>query len=419
MQEQTVQHASPDVEPGGDRPSKRPGATVTRVELYPVRVGFSAVASQAMDASPTGLGMAIAAEEPWTAGDFVFARLEDEDGCEGWGEVMLWLPETGMSPDQLVSAVRSHLGRYVLGQPPADVVRIRARMDRNVNRNEVAKGLLDIACFDLAARQVGRPVHDLVGGRSCEELDLCGLVPLGDVDATVAISTGYVGAGYATLRLKLGTGPEADRVTVASVRDAVGSDVRLRVDYNQAYDAPTAVRALRLIEPYGIDAAEQPLPVGDVLGMVEVARRCAIPLFLHEGAFTVADVVSLIELGGCGVVGINTERPGGLVPALALMDYAATRGLGVIVHSQPLGLGTAVHAHLACARAGSLGHAVELCGDVMFAETLVLDPLRVRDGRLAVPTGPGFGVEVDRAALDDHLCGPPVAVTIDDVTRER
>jgi L-alanine-DL-glutamate epimerase-like enolase superfamily enzyme len=211
--------------------------------------------------------------------------------------------------------------------------------------------------------------------------------------------------------LKLGTSPAHDRDVVAAVRDAVAADVRLRVDYNQAYRAPEAVRALRMLEPYGIDAAEQPLPVGDMLGMVTVQSQTSIPLFLHEGAFTQAEVVTLIELGGCGVLGINAERPGGLTAALSLMDYAAARGLGTIIHNQPLGLGTAHLAHLATARFDTLGHDVELAGDVMFSQTLVTDAPRPTHGVLPVPTGPGFGVTIDRNALDDHLVAPPVVVS--------
>ncbi len=384
---------------------------IRRIDLHITKVPFSSIARRAMDDSPTGLGMAIAAEEPWDGGDFVFARVEDDDGGEGWGEVLLWLPETGVSPTQLTEVIEHHLGRYVLGARPADIRRIRARMDRNVTRNEVAKGLIDLACHDLAARQVGRPVHDLLGGRGADALPLCGLVPLGDTDTTVAICVGYVRGGYRSLRLKLGTSPERDRALIAEVRGAVGDDVRLRVDYNQAYSAPEAVRALRLIEPHGIDAAEQPLPVGDVLGMVQVQKHTSIPLFLHEGAFTVADVVTLIELGGCGVLGVNAERPGGLVPALALIDYASARGLGSIIHNQPLGLGTAHLTHLAAARYDQLGHDVELAGDVMFSHPLVTDAPRAVDGVLPVPTGPGFGVTIDRDALDDHQVAPTVSIT--------
>ncbi|MCB0963311.1 MAG: mandelate racemase/muconate lactonizing enzyme family protein [Acidimicrobiales bacterium] len=389
----------------------------TRLDLFSVRMPFSAVAAAAMDESSTGLGMAIPAEEPWEAGEFVLARLEDEDGREGWGEAFMWLPETGVSPSEILSSVPAALARYVLGRSPFDVRAMRARMDRNVTRNEVGKGLLDLACHELAARQVGRPVHDLIGGRGSDRLPLCGLVPLADPETCAAIAAGYVGAGYRTVRVKLGTGPVADRAVMVAVRDAVGPEVRLRVDYNQAYAPFEAVRALKAIEDLGIDAAEQPLPVGDLVGMVEVQRRTSIPLFLHEGSFSVSDVVTLVELGGCGVVGVNTERPGGLTGCLSVIDVAAARGMGVIVHNQPLGVGTAAHAHLAAARFDSLGHAVELSGDVMFAGTLVVDRPEVRDGCLVVPDGPGWGVEVDRDALDDHLAAPPTTVTVDDLRR--
>lgn len=393
----------------GDRP------VAVRLELRALRVPFSAIARGAMDGSENGLGMAIPAEEPWEAGDFVIARLTDDAGTDGWAEVFVWLPETGVSPDELLLSVPRHLARYVLGRSPADVRAIRARMDRNVARNEVGKGLLDLACHDLAARQVGRPVHDLIGGRGPDRIALAGLVPLVDPELVVAICAGYVADGYRTLRIKLGTGPEADRDVIAAVRDAVGPEVRLRVDYNQAWSAPQAVRALRLLEPYGIDAAEQPLPIGDVLGMVEVQRQTAIPLFLHEGAFSIADVVSLVELGGAGVVGCNMERPGGMTAALELVDWAATRGLGTIVHNQCLGLGTAAHLHLATARHDRLGHAVELAGDVMFGQQLLVDPLVAERGELAVPTGPGWGVQVDLDAVEDHTVAPPVTVTLDDL----
>lgn len=388
-------------------------APVTQLELYPLRVPFWSVAREAMAASDNGLGMALDAEEPWEAGDFVYARVCDEDGREGWGEAFMWLPETGVSPAEVVSSIAGGLARYVIGARPTDLHALRARMDRNVTRNEVAKGLVEFACADLAARQVDRPVHDLIGGRGADDFGLCGLVPLADAESTAELAAGYTRAGYGTLRVKLGTSPEVDAATIAAVREAVGPHTRLRVDYNQAYSVPMAVRAIRAIEPFGIDAAEQPLRIDDRLGMVELARRVDVPVFLHEGAFDVADVITLIELGGCGVVGLNAERPGGLLPALRLIDFASTRGLGVIVHNQPLGLGAAQHLHIATARADVLGHDIELAGDVMFAESLLAEPLRADHGRLAVPTGPGWGVTVDRDALDDHLTAAPTTLTVD------
>jgi muconate cycloisomerase len=395
-----------------EQPPRGPTApTIAAVELFEARVPLSELARGAMAASETGLGMALPAEEPWLAADFLFCRLLDEDGAEGWGEAYVWLPESGVSNRDMASAIEHHLGAYVLGSRPVAVQALAARLDRNVARNEMAKGLVDIACHELAARQLGIPVHDLIGGTTVDRIPLCGLVPLADPDTAAAICAGYQRTGYRTARIKLGTGPEADRDVIATVRERCGTSLRLRVDYNQAYSAASAMRALRLLEPYGIDAAEQPLPLGDLVGMAEVARRTTIPLFLHEGFFALGDLVALIDAGGCGVVGINGERPGGMTGALRAIDYAAARGLGTIIHNQPLGIGTAMHAHLAAARFDRLGHDVELAGDVMFDHHLVTERYAIEDGALVLPGGPGWGIEVDRDALDDHLVAPPVMLT--------
>lgn len=384
---------------------------VERVELFAARVPLSALARGAMAESDNGLGMAIPAEEAWLEADFLLCRLVDAAGREGWGEAYVWLPESGVSNLDMASAIEHHLARYVLGSRPVAVQALAARLDRNVARNEMAKGLLDVACHELAARQVDRPVHDLIGGAVVDRLPLCGLVPLASPDVVAGLCHGYQRAGYRTVRIKLGEGPEADRDVISAVRERCGTDLRIRVDFNQAYSSAGAIRVLRLLEPMGIDGAEQPLPIGDLVGMAEVARRTDIPLFLHEGFFSMGELVALIDAGGCGVVGINGERPGGVTGALRAIDYAAARGLGTIIHNQPLGIGTATHAHIAAARFDRLGHDVELAGDVMFEQHLVTERYRIDHGELVLPGGPGWGIEVDRDALDDHLVAPPVVVT--------
>ena len=387
-------------------------APVTTIELFEVEVPLSEIARSAMAESDTGLGMAIAAEDPWLSADFLYVRLVDEDGIAGWGECYVWVPESAVSQRGAAMVIREHIGRFVLGAKAADIQAIAARMDRNIPRNEMAKGVLDVALHDLAARQVGRPVHDLIGGAAVDRIPLCGLVPLASPDFMAEICAGYVAAGYRSLRIKLGTGPRDDLAIMTAIRDRVGWDVRIRCDYNQAYDAPTAVRSLRLLEPFDLDAAEQPLPIGDLLGMRWVQERTSVPLFLHEGFFSLSDVVSLTEAGGMGVLGINAERPGGITAALRAIDYVSARGMGTIIHNQPLGIGTAAHAHIAAARWDRLGHAPELAGDVMFSEHLVDRRYEVVDGEMLLPGGAGWGIEVDRGALDRHLVAEPTVMTL-------
>ena len=251
---------------------------IDRIELFRLHVPFRAAVREAMAAGEGGLGMAIPAEEPWTGGDFVIVRLRAEDGSEGVGEAFVWLPETGVSPAQVVDAVAHGLARYVLGASPFEVEPLRARMDANVARSEVAKGLLDIACYDLMGRIAGRPACDFMGGRGAETLPLAALIPLGAPDGMVDLALAFQRGGTRTFRLKLGRGIESDRAIIARAREALGDDVRLRVDYNQAYAPDDAVRAIEAIAPYGIDCAEQPVRADDWLGMARVQRAVSVPV---------------------------------------------------------------------------------------------------------------------------------------------
>ena len=82
---------------------------IERIELTPLHVPFRAAVREAMAGSEGGLGMALAAEEAWLGGDFAICRLIADDGSVGLGEAFVWLPETGVSPSQLIDTVRDVL----------------------------------------------------------------------------------------------------------------------------------------------------------------------------------------------------------------------------------------------------------------------------------------------------------------------
>lgn len=379
---------------------------IQRIELWPLHVPFRARVRETMAGAAGGLGMAIPAEEAWTGGDFVIARLTADDGSQGLGEAFVWLPETGVSPAQVIDTIEFALARYVLGEDPFAVARIGRRMDDNVARSDVAKGVLDMACYDLMGHVTGRPAHDFMGGRCADALPLTALVPLMAADAMAEMAARFVQSGTRSVRLKLGAGIEADRTIVAATRAAVGPEVRLRVDYNQAYTPDRAIRAIEAIAPFGIDCAEQPVRADDTLGMVRVQRRVRVPLMAHEGCFSLQDLVTWIEAGAVEVAGVNTERPGGVTKALRAIDYAALRGLGVVLHNQPLGIASAVQVHLGAARAPVLGHAMELFGHIMLEDDLVEEGLDYTGGQVRVPGGPGFGVRLDEEALARYALAP-------------
>jgi muconate cycloisomerase len=390
--------------------TKEAGPRISRIELTPVQVPFRPLVREAMAKGPGGVGMAIPVERPWTAGDFVIARVMTDDGRVGLAEAFVWLPETGVTPAQVIDTIEHGLAPFVLGESPFNVARLRRRMDNNVARSEVAKGLLDMACYDLMGKIDGRSAAEVMGGREVERVPLCALIPLMEPDAMASMARGFYQAGYRTFRAKLGRGIDDDVKIMARLRAELGDGVRLRVDYNQAYRPDEAVAAISAIEPYGIDCAEQPVAAADVLGMREVQARVKTPLMAHEGCFSLTDVMTQVELGAVRIVGINSERPGGVTAALAAIDFASSRGLGVIIHNQPLGIASAMHLHLASARHSRLHHAIELFGDIMFDDDLILSPLDYTGGTAAVPPGPGFGVELDDAALARYAVGKTLVI---------
>ena len=383
---------------------------IVKIELTPVFVPFRQEVLELMKEGEGGLGMAIASEEEWNGGDFVICKMFDDEGHHGLGEAFVWLPETGVSPEQIIDIIQQSLSQYVLGQSPFDVEKIRQRMNINVNRSDVAKGLIDIACYDLMGKITNRPAHDFMGGKCKDELPLCALIPLMPIEQMIEFSQKFYAEGMRTFRLKLGLGVDKDKAIISKFREVMGDQVRLRVDYNQAYSPTMAVRAILAIEPFGIDFAEQPVRADNYAGMAYVQARVNVPVMAHEGCFSLQDINTLINMKGINTIGMNAERPGGVTNMLHAISYAQMEGIGCVLHNQPLGIGAAMQIHVATARYHDLGHDIELFGDIMLEDDLITTPITYENGTVTVPTAPGWGVELDELALKKYATSATVII---------
>ena len=384
---------------------------ITRIELTEVAIPFKKEVRDLMGGSGGGLGMAIPAEEPWLGGDFVICRLITKSGVVGCSEAFVWLPETGVSPRQIVEAVQSDMAHYVLGESAFNTGRIAMRLDNNITRNEVAKGMLDSALHELQARLINRPVVDLLGGAQVNKLPLTGLIPLLDgVEMMVGLALQWQSNGCKTIRVKLGEGVVRDVEIMRAMRKALGPDVKLRVDYNQAYSAYEAIEAIEAITPFGLQIAEQPTKSNNYLAMAEVQKHVKVPIMAHEGCFSLSELHQLHELGAIGAVGINAERPGGLTAAVKAIHFAEQQGYGVVLHNQPAGLGSVWQVHLGAAFHNSLSYDMELFGAVMLEHDLLKTPLNYSEGGVCLPEGPGWGVELDLEAVEKYATRPTTII---------
>jgi muconate cycloisomerase len=379
---------------------------IVRIELTPIYVPFKEAVRKAMGEGEGELGMAIPAEEAWLGGDFAIIKVIDNEGNIGLGESFVWLPESGVSPEQIIDAIKGGLANYVLGESPFNIEKINFRMDNNIARSENAKGLLDMACYDLMGKITGLPACCFMGGRNVDEIPLAALIPLGDPMLMKGLVRSYYKKGWRTFRLKLGKSIEEDVEICEKLRKTFGNSIRLRVDYNQAYTPYQAVRAIKAIEPFSIDYAEQPVNKDDYLGMAYVQKRVDTPLMSHEGYSSLRDFITLVELGAVGVLGINSERPGGVTKAIKALDYAVCKGISVVLHNQPLGIASAMHIHFHAANYYAIEHATELFGQEMMEDDLIVKPIDYSGGTAKVPEEPGWGVELDENALQKYATAP-------------
>ena len=348
---------------------------IIRVELTPLYVPFKEIARKAMGEGEGGIGMAHPSEKEWLGADFVIAKLICNDGNVGLGESSIWLPESGITPVQVIDIIKRGLAKYVLGESPFNIEKINQKMDNNVARNEQAKGVLDMACYDLMGKIIGLPVCGLMGGRNVDEIPLAALIPLGSPMLMRGLVRSYFKKGFRTFRLKIGRSIQEDVEICQKIRRALGNEIRLRVDYNQAYTPSEAIKAIKAIEPFDIDFEEQPVRTDDYLGMAYVQKKVGTPLMNHEGFFSLRDFITLVEIGAVRVLGIQSDRPGGVTKALKALNYAISRGLEVMIHKEPLGIASAMLIHLHAGRYYSIDHATELFGQEMMEDDLIVKPL--------------------------------------------
>ena len=378
---------------------------IKSIELIPVHVPFNPITREAMASSEGGLGMAIQAEESWLGADFVICKLETNEGTVGLGEVFIWLPETGVTTSQITNVIEEAFSRYIIGENPFDVLKVNERMDKNVARNEVAKGLVDMAFYDLMGKIVDKPCRDLIGGTKLDKIPLAALIPLGPVDKMLEFGQVFYNMKYPAFRIKLGKNKDKDKEVIAALRDAFGDDIRIRVDYNQAYTPNEAINAIQSIEPFNIDFIEQPVHSRDFLAFAEVQKNVSIPLMAHESFFAIQDFIVLLELQAVGILGLNSERPGGVTKALQAIDYASKKGIPCVLHNQPLGIASAMHIHLHCANPSAFSHPTELFGHMMLEDDLIMKPIQYRKGMAHLPEGPGWGVKLDEKATSKYQVG--------------
>lgn len=261
----------------------------------------------------------------------VLIRVETDEGCTGYGEAAPFAPVTGETVDGVL-AVLDIFRQGLIGMDPMDIEAVHAMMDGVIVGNGAAKCAVDLAMYDLMGKAAGQPVYKLLGGfgRTVHN------------DITISISTPEEMAaeakkcvfdlGYRILKIKAGIDWQEDIRAMKLIREAVGPQVRLRVDANQGYDVAIAQRALRGFREYGIEAVEQCLPHWDLEGAAYLRNQAqGIHMMLDESIHSPADAARACRLGSADIFNIKLMKCGGLYPAQKINAVAEANGVTCMV----------------------------------------------------------------------------------------
>jgi L-alanine-DL-glutamate epimerase-like enolase superfamily enzyme len=298
--------------------------------------------------------------------------------------------------------------RHVLvGTDPRDTDGAWARMRMatlNYSRDGAtlqAMAAVDLALWDIKGKALGRPVCELLGPVLRRSLRAYVSHPLG---ATLAETAGFARAltdrGFTAVKFgwhPLGPDGERDEAIVRTLREAVGPEVDLLLDGGLAWDADTAIERCRRFAPYGLFWLEEPLTPYDFAGYARLAAATDIRIAAGELASSAVELARLVEQGCVHVLQVDVSRVG-LTEAMRIAAIAARHGIPCVNHTYGYDLNLAASLHfMAVAPEVSLCETQATPNEIR--DALIANRLTVRDGFVAVPDGPGLGVEVDETAL--------------------
>ena len=343
----------------------------------------------------------VATQGSVTASEFGVVRIDTDEGITGWGEISMTWGRLGRA---LCHDIELSLGPAIIGQDPLSISACMSQVTRILHITQdgahAARAAIEMALLDIVGKALDVPAYQLLGGRVREAVALSWPIPWGSPEETAASAAWAVEQGFGTVKLKVGRPGGIDRSAVAAARDAVGTEVAIKVDANMAYrSAGEAYAALAPLEDFGLQLIEQPLPPRDLDEMARLRDRLATPLLLDESCWELRDIGEIIRRGAGDVLNIYVVEMGG--PLQAMKGFAAgeSAGLTGLLGSQcELGLATAACAHVGVA-APNLAYESDIVGPLRYPRDIVVDAPRIERGLLYAPTGPGLGVEIDAEAL--------------------
>ena len=355
-------------------------------------------------------GLVISRVESWTQGQFGVVRVTTRDGHEGYGQL------SSYEPDITATVLHRQVARHVLGSDPAQ---IDALVDRVIDANmkfpwtHVCRALsgVDTAIWDLYGKLKGKPVCELVGGKTAP-FPVYGSSMRRDIspeDEAARMVKLRDTLGFKAFKVRLGVPVGHDRDAspgrteklIPVVRKAVGDDVRLMGDGNSCFTPPKAIEVGRRLEDNHYFWFEEPCPYWELEWTAEVAAALKMKVAGGEQDNDLAQWRRMVAMNAVDILQPDLCYIGGFTRAWRVAKMGQKARKLVVPHSSHLSLVTLFSLHF-MASIPNAGPFVEFSieEDANEGERFYSPSLKVRDGKVKLPDGPGWGVTINPGWLE-------------------
>ncbi len=337
-----------------------------------------------------------------TSADNLIVRITDEAGRTGWGEAASAPTMTGEFPEGMVAAGR-FLAATLIGTTLRDTAEIQPALYATLYGNQGPKAAFECAILDLMAQAQNVPLYTMFGGKLRDSAPVLTMVAGGDAQAEVANATAAAAAGFTAFKVKVGVGyASVDLARCRMIREALGPDVQISADANQGYDLAQALDFAHGAEGAGLDFMEQLVNGHDLAGMAQCAAATSVALGADEGLHEISDIQAhhdrLAATGGS----LKTIKLGGALPVMAAGRLMASLDMAVNLAGKvaETSIASAAIAHLALALP-RLDWGTSVTNQYL-SDDVTDTPVRIIDGQVSAPEGPGLGIRPNLEKLDQY-----------------
>lgn len=358
-----------------------------------------------VDVKNTIVSVPFCKDYPWRIGlsrgiTVVIAEVTTDGGLTGIGESPCLFP-----PGETTKGVMDAAGPFLIGEDPFDHERIYKRILglNGLYYDRIFAGLalsgLDLALWDLMGKIAKQPLYKLLGGRVHAKARFICIVPVADPETMARNAQKVVDEGGETIYVKYDGDDQALLDRLAAIRQAVGPKPKLRVDFNQGLSSGFAVKFIRELERFDLEAVEQPCAEDDLDGMRYVRQSVPTPVISDESSKTFHGAYRTIKAEAADIIEVDPYTTDGVWGVRKVCGMAEAASLPVVLHSvAELGINQMKLVHLAVSTPNAtLDHQTVYDYN---SDDIIRGGLMRFDRWTMTPSDlPGLGVELDQAKL--------------------